>query len=44
MFAKADLLQKPSRDLPTSAYDAAIREFQKRNGELSNIEDDDDSD
>ena len=41
MYAKADPLGKTHRDLPTSAYDAAILEFQDRNGDLSNVEDDD---
>ena len=43
IFAKVDSLGKQHRDLPTSAYDAAIREFQNRNGDLSMVEDDDDS-
>ena len=41
IFAKAEPLGKLHRDLPTSAYDAAILEFQKRNGDLSNVEDSD---
>ena len=41
MYAKADPLGKTHRDLPTSAYDAAILEFQDCNGDLSNVEDDD---
>jgi hypothetical protein len=42
IFAKADPLAKQHRDLPTSAYDAAIREFQNRNGDLSNVDSEDD--
>lgn len=41
IFAKADPLGKRHRDLPTSAYDAAILEFQNRNGDLSNDDNDD---
>ena len=43
IFAKADSepLGKHHCDLPTSAYDAVILEFQKRNGDLSNVEDSD---
>jgi hypothetical protein len=42
IFAKADSLEKQHRDLPTSAFDAAILEFQNRNGDLSIVEDDSD--
>ena len=41
IFAKADPLRKPNREISSSAYDAAIQEFQNRNGELSNVEDED---
>jgi hypothetical protein len=41
-FAKVDPLgMQKSCDLPTSAYDAAICEFQNHNGDLSSVEDDD---
>ena len=41
MYAKADPLGKTHCGLLTSAYDAAILEFQDCNGDLSNVEDDD---
>ena len=41
IFTKVDSVGKQHHDLLTSAYDAAIQEFQKHNGDLSNDEDDD---
>ena len=42
VYAKADPLgNQVAQDIPTSAYDAAIREFQNRNGSLSECEEDD---
>jgi hypothetical protein len=42
IFAKADPLgNQVAQDIPTSAYDAAIREFLNRNGSLSECEEDD---
>jgi hypothetical protein len=41
IFAKADPLgNQRSRDISTVAFDAAIREYQNHNGDLSNHEDD----
>ena len=42
VYAKADPLgNQVAQDIPTSAYDAAIRKFQNRNGSLSECEEDD---
>jgi hypothetical protein len=39
IFAKADPLgNQAARDIPSSAFDAAIREFQNRNGNFSESE------
>ncbi|KIM72699.1 hypothetical protein PILCRDRAFT_15899 [Piloderma croceum F 1598] len=41
IFAKADPLgNQHSHEISTVAFDAAIREYQNRNGDLSNHEDD----
>jgi hypothetical protein len=42
VFAKADPIgNQVAQEIPTSAYDAAVREFQNRNGSLSECEEDD---
>ena len=42
IFAKADPLgNQVAQDIPTSAYDVAIREFQNCNGSLSECKEDD---